>query len=281
MFYINNRVKIVATILAKNEEDIIAKNIEHHINQGVSKFIITDNNSTDKTRSIIEKYSEVIEIIDEKEEDHNQSKWVTRMARIACKLNPDWIVHLDADEFWCGLSELRYTQEKYIGNTRVFIHPPVGCSFDFLKMRFYLDFENFKDLPGECKIVHRPDPNLVISHGNHGFENKVKVVYPHKIWRHHYPIRSYNNFVKKAVGGTKALKNRGAVCERWKKWNDLYEQGKLYDVYKKICDNWQDMIENLNKENFIEIINNWCEDNVINYFKEKKELPKIGEWPNL
>src|SRR4051812_8210794 len=118
-----NKEYIVATILVKNEEDIIGANIEHHINQGVSKFIITDNGSTDATATIASRYPEVVEIISESDDCHNQSLWVTRMARLACKLKPDWIIHLDADELWMGLGNLRCDCEVF-GSTKMYLHPP-------------------------------------------------------------------------------------------------------------------------------------------------------------
>ena len=68
MFTIKPQIKIVGTILSRDEEDIIGANIEHHINQGVTHFIVTNNNSKDRTRQIIEKYPEVVEIIDECED---------------------------------------------------------------------------------------------------------------------------------------------------------------------------------------------------------------------
>ena len=71
MINYNKPLKIVATLLAKDEEDIIAQNIEHHINQGVTDFIVTNNRSKDHTRTIVEKYPEVKEIIDEPDETHN------------------------------------------------------------------------------------------------------------------------------------------------------------------------------------------------------------------
>ena len=120
MIISKNSIKITATLLAKNEEDIIGANIEHHLSHGVDCFIITNNNSTDKTRQIVEKYPEVKEIIDENEDDHNQSKWVTRMAQIACKMETDWVVHLDADELWCGLTELRNCKENLGGSNKMF-----------------------------------------------------------------------------------------------------------------------------------------------------------------
>ena len=56
MFIIKSSKQIiVATILVKDEEDIIGSNIEHHINQGVTHFILTNNRSKYKTLQIVEK----------------------------------------------------------------------------------------------------------------------------------------------------------------------------------------------------------------------------------
>src|ERR1017187_7474284 len=127
VFITKPSLKNTATILARDEEDIIGRNIEHHIEQGVTNFIITDNLSKDKTKEIAGKYKEVVEIIDAPENDHRQSEWVTRMARLAYKLKSDWIIHLDADELWCGLSQLRHFNCEAFGSTKMFLHPPRHC----------------------------------------------------------------------------------------------------------------------------------------------------------
>jgi glycosyltransferase involved in cell wall biosynthesis len=279
MFNVKNKINIVATILVRNEEDIIQKNIEHHINQGVTQFIITDNGSTDKTKEIIEKFPEVKEIIDEPEHTHNQSKWVTKMAQIACKLNPDWIIHLDADEFWCGFGNLRTIEASHASSPRMYLHPPRNCEFDLENMKFYLDFDHFYDLKGECKVFHRPDPDVIIEHGNHGFTNKKDILYTHQIWRHHYPVRSYEQFVKKTIEGHEALERRGSVCERWKKWYDLYNFGQLKSLYLKICQSWENMIKNPNKDYLMGLLEFWSPPEVISYMQSKNLLPNIGEWP--
>jgi glycosyltransferase involved in cell wall biosynthesis len=280
MFAIKPKIKIVGTILARDEEDIIGTNIEHHINQGVTHFIITNNNSKDKTKQIAEKYPEVVEIIDEHEKDHNQSKWVTRMARLACKLNPDWIVHFDSDELWCGLTSLKTLNEKYVSSPRMFLHPPCGNKFDLNEMRFYLDFETYGGLPGECKVLHRPDPNIEIQHGNHGFTGIKQVYFTKNIWRHHYPVRSYEQFKRKAINGHNALLSRNAVCERWRKWHDLYNFGLLQELYKTICDSWESIKNKPNKEDLLKLIEFWCTPEVIKYIASENKLPKIEEWPN-
>lgn len=278
MFQIKPSRKIVATILAKNEEDIIGSNIEHHINQGVTHFIITNNNSTDKTKNIIEKYPEVVELIEEQGEDHNQSVWVTRMARLACKINPDWIIHLDADEFWCNIPELRYIKNQYIGNAKCYIHPPRNCEFNFEKLRYYLDF-NDHQLHAESKVAHRPDPDIVITHGNHGFEGYKEIAWPHNIFRHHYPVRSYDQFVRKCVDGHNALKKRGVTCDRWSRWKELYDQSLLKNEYNEICSCWERLIEKINQKDLFKIIEFWSTKEIVNYIKNNNITAKIKEWP--
>ena len=270
MFNIRPTLKIVATILMKDEEDIIAANIEHHIRQGVNQFIITDNNSSDRSHSIAEKYPEVVEIIDETENDHNQTKWVTRMAQIACKLNPDWIVHLDADEFWCGLMSLREHRGMIAASERMYLHPPGG------DMRHYLDFDHIP-IPQECKIAHRPDPNFVITHGNHGIENCDNIEFTKKVYRHHFPVRSYEQWARKAKGH-EALNRRKSICERWEKWYNLLQEDKLEKEYQNLVDFWGQMTKNPEHEIFLAILDFWATPEMIAFFKNNPELPRIGEW---
>lgn len=270
-------IKIIATLLIKNEEDIISKNIEHHINQGISQFIITDNSSTDKTRSIIEKYPEVIDIIDEPDDSHRQSEWVTRMARLACKYNPDWIVHVDGDELWCGLSNLRLIKDNYISSTKMFLHPPTNSDFDLLNMKHYLNFENIPGLDGESKVAHRPDLDVTITFGNHGFLGNKNPFFTKSIWRHHYPIRSYKQFLQK-IQGHKALERRNSVLERWKKWHELNEKNELKDCYLRLCNIWQIMIENPNKKDLLELLEFWSTKDVCQFFRDNEFMPVIGSY---
>jgi glycosyltransferase involved in cell wall biosynthesis len=272
MIISKNPLRVVATLLARDEEDIIARNIEHHLEHGVSQIILTDNMSKDRTREIAAKYKEVVEIIEAKEDDHRQSEWVTRMARLACKLKPDWIIHLDADELWCGLSQLRTIQGEAFGSTKMFLHPP-HTSGD---MRHYLNFEGL-GLPGECKIGHRPNENVVIDHGNHGCN--LKVDYTTYVWRHHYPIRSCKQFIRKTVDGHEALLRRKSICERWQKWYNLYLDGSLGAFYEKICGHWESMIREPNTEDLLVMLDMWSTSEVVDMFKRSGLLPAIGEWP--
>jgi glycosyltransferase involved in cell wall biosynthesis len=265
-------LNIVATILAKNEEDIIGKTIEHHIEQGVSRFIVTDNASTDRTAEIAAKYPEVSQIIDERGEDHRQSEWVTRMAREACRLKPDWIIHLDADEHWCGLNFLRRFDGITFGSTKMYLHPPRAKD-----LSYYLDFESIQEIPGECKVGHRPDPEIVIAHGNHGIVGR-QLKYTKMIWRHHFPVRSYAQFERKAIDGHLALSKRNAICERWKKWYDWHQEGKLESQYSKMCETWDSMIRKPNLKDLLFLLESWSTSEVQQWFYENDRIPEIGQW---
>lgn len=275
--FIKPSLNIVATILAKNEEDIIGSNIEHHIEHGISKFIVTDNGSSDNTRRIVEQYPEVVEIIDEPGTDHNQSQWVTRMSQIACKLKPDWIVHLDADELWCGLSNLRKIDGPVASCERMLIHPPSNTEFNLVSQRYYLNFDNLP-IPQECKVAHRPNTNFVIEHGNHGVKG-MSGKHTMEVYRHHYPIRSLKQWEAKAMGHL-ALQQRNSCCERWENWYNLKLEGKLCENFNFLCENWRNYRSNKNPATFANMLSFWATAEMTSFFKNNPHLlPDVGEWP--
>ena len=286
MLSIKPKINVLATILAKNEEDIIAEMIEHTIEQGVSQIIFTDNASTDRTRQIAENYPEVVELIDEPGDDHNQTKWVTHMARLACKFKPDWIVHLDADELWCGLQNLRRFDTAVVGCERMYLHPPVG-HFTLDKQRYYLDFDHLP-IPQECKVAHRPMEDVVITHGNHGVsEPTTSYISTREVYRHHYPIRSYKQWERKASGHL-ALERRGSCCKRWSKWYDLFLTPAGWptcpadDWWEAITKIWDKMIldDHIEHQDFLGLVSFWAEDDMMEFLKNNPDMiAKIGEWP--
>jgi glycosyltransferase involved in cell wall biosynthesis len=280
------RPKIVATILVRNEQDIIAANIEHHIEQGVSQFIVTDNLSHDSTREILAKYKEVVEIIEEKDDTHNQAASVTRMARLATKLKPDWILHLDADELWGGLDNLAFVKQPVVASTKSYIHPSRGRPFDVVDLAHFLNLDGIEEIPGrgrDTKIIHRPMPEVEILHGNHGVRGMPSYE-TDSIYRHHYPVRTFAQFQRKVVYGHEAMLKRVSSCDRWSKWYDIWKQNKLYEYYNEIVDSWEDILayerilDNMNR-----LLNFWCEPDLANeLFERVKKHPSkslVGFWP--
>ena len=91
--------RLVMCLKVRDEEDILADNLRYHAAQGVDAFIVTDNDSRDRTPEILEGYESagLARVIRESgthllTEGH---EWVTRMARLA------------ATEHGRGLGDLR------------------------------------------------------------------------------------------------------------------------------------------------------------------------------
>ena len=96
-------MKLVVTVLARDEADVIDAQVAFHLNAGADLVVATDNNSRDGTTELLEAYARegVVHLIHEPTEGLRQNEWVTRMARLAATdFGADWVINTDADEFW-------------------------------------------------------------------------------------------------------------------------------------------------------------------------------------
>src|SRR5829696_9240124 len=96
-------MKLVMTLLAREEADIIDAQLSFHLNAGVDFVIATDNLSQDGTTDVLESYAKSgqLHLIREDGEYLQQAEWITRMGRLAAtEFGADWVIHSDADEFW-------------------------------------------------------------------------------------------------------------------------------------------------------------------------------------
>jgi len=98
-------MKLVMTLLVRDEQDIIRENLDFHLAQGVDEVIVTDNGSEDATVEILREYESrgVVRLLHEPADDYSQGRWVTRMAQLAAMEGADWVINNDADEFWWPL----------------------------------------------------------------------------------------------------------------------------------------------------------------------------------
>ena len=123
-------VKLVMTLLVRDEEDIVGRQIAFHLAAGVDFVVATDHESRDRTIEILEHYERkgVLHVLHESGARLRQSEWVTRMARMAATdFGADWVINSDADEFWWpsggSLKEVLARVPQRYGSVRTFVRP--------------------------------------------------------------------------------------------------------------------------------------------------------------
>jgi hypothetical protein len=212
-------MKLVMTLLARNEADIIDAQLAFHLSAGVDFVVATANRSEDGTDEILARYEQAgrLHLIRETGDDMQQARWVTRMARLAAtEFGADWIINSDADEFWWprggSLKEVLATVPERYGVIR-------GCWRHFLPRPD--DDEPFYERmtvrlctpaqPGDKrtiyhahqKVVHRGTPDVEVEGGNHNADGTGLV--PLRPWHPievlHFSLRSVAQLERKGAGG--------------------------------------------------------------------------------
>jgi len=246
-------------ILVKNEEDIIEKNIRFHAKKGVDNFIVMDNNSTDSTREILEELKKEFEltIIEEKGNNYLQSKWMTKLARIAQKkYNPKFIIPNDADEFWWCEGSLKEaipnkavtTVERY----NFLLYEGLSNWYESIyrvenpicyPKKSQLQDDNLSIIFAKLspKVIVKPFGLIKIKGGNHRAShifNFIDAMLPYdkikkyeKIKVFHYRLRSFSQFKKGIENAKKLLQRKASIGHHWRRWIRLLDEGKLEEEF--------------------------------------------------
>ena len=208
-------MKLVVTVLARDEADVIDAQVAFHLNAGADFVIATDNNSRDGTTEILERYARdgVLHLIREPAEGLRQGEWVTRMARLAAgEFGADWVINTDADEFWWprggSLKEVLAAVPAQYGIVqafwRSFVPRPDDDSSFAERMTARLSQHAPINDPTSfyrpvVKVAHRADPNVIVARGNHGLAGSrfATLTTWHPIEVLHFPLRSRAQWMRK------------------------------------------------------------------------------------
>ena len=234
------------TLLVRDEEDILASNIEYHLARGVDFILATNNLSLDSTEQILDFYRKkgVLDYNNETTDDYSQSKWVTVMARRAFhEFDADWVINNDADEFWWP--EVDGSLKDVLRNVPVNESVVSASRFNFhfnpaSKRPFFIDNQTVRwNVPSRSKVCHRGISDIEIGQGNHHvylYGEKLNASNA-PITIFHFPIRSYQQYERKIVNGGRALFNNISINpkfgQHWKKDYHLYLEGRLRENFDK------------------------------------------------
>ena len=95
-------MRLVQTMLVRDEIDIIDAQISYHLNAGVDFVIVTDHDSRDGTSEVLDAYERDGQLLRiPRAGKMYESAWRSHMARLAAtEYGADWVINTDADEFW-------------------------------------------------------------------------------------------------------------------------------------------------------------------------------------
>jgi hypothetical protein len=239
-------MRLVMTLLVRDEADIVAAVVEHHVAAGVDLVVATDNGSVDGTAEILAAYEDagVVELHHEPGRDFRQGEWVTRMARRAARVHgANWVINADADEFLWADRPLPAVFAEVTGGGAVaprdnLVAEPgaTGPWVDRLVLRDELSLSPRGTRIGP-KFCHAGDPDVTVADGNHeavGPRIGVPALNP-GLRMLHVPDRGFAQYQRKIANGGAAFAANTEVSEAvgWR-WREDYERqraGTFEQVY--------------------------------------------------
>ena len=182
-------MRIVTTLMIRDEADIVGAMLTHQREQGVDHVIVTDNASVDGTVDLLRTFERqgFVTLWHDPEHRKQQYRVVTRMARhAATELGADWVINADADEFMVARDPGRTIRDVLAAvppSVDVLRIPVVNLTGAPSRVGSGLARLHLRDQRSESELttagipfhptpnaVHRGHPEVEIAQGNHRAE---------------------------------------------------------------------------------------------------------------
>lgn len=255
--HVEGLAKAVLFIMVKDEEEIIAQNLEHHYRLGFRRFFILDNGSTDRTASLIASFRQSKTdaqifygydyVVGYYQAD--KMKALELFMQVYLKHEdtpPEWLFFVDADEFiTCCASEpdsvLRFNHLLGDTSKTLLVLHWAQCSSRSVIPSVPDGYDVFETFPvvwnkmttSVPKIAYRLGHDLSPVQGNHLVEaypfdtSTIGVLAEVDFYMLHFPQRTLAQLRRKVINGGRAYqaakldKSHGG---HWRTYYEWYEQ---------------------------------------------------------
>lgn len=253
-------MRIVGTLMVRDEVDVVAAMMEHTLAQGVDLLLVTDNASVDGTTEVLQAYAETgrVQLFHDPEHRKQQGERVTQMARRArTEHRADWVINLDADEF-VRARDPRLTVRDALEATALSLNAftvdvvnlvgPVGseatgAGFDRLVWRDVRPAEELarRDLHAHPtpNAIHRGESDVTVQQGNHftSIRSNGQPDDAVALEVMHLPWRSWEQFERKVVNAGRGYEAsptlRPSPNHHGMRDYRLWKEGRLQESYAR------------------------------------------------
>ena len=248
------------TLLVRDEADIVAANIRHHLAAGVDFIVATDNGSTDGTVEILEGFEKdgVLDLRHDADDTFDQARLTTEMAHLALvHFGADWVLSNDADEFWIGpiRETIAATPANLIFCRRANRVAPREADWSFAAAR-HLVMKPDDAAPTELlrpippKVLVRAADLIGLTQGCHNAEMRAARPAPapaREILIRHFAVRGRDHFIRKATTGGGAYARNPKLDPRlgahWRRWHQAIQACRLDEEYARVVPSAADIAQ--------------------------------------
>jgi hypothetical protein len=237
-------MSVATVMLVKDEADVIGTVVEHMLAH-TDEVFVADNLSTDGTLDILEQMRRdvgdslrTLNVLKDETVGYYQAEKTTKLAQLALVSGHRWVIPCDADELWFA-PEGRLIKDWLAG---------IGRELQFVKAAIYNHVCTALDPPDEenpfrrigwrqrapfdrrwGKVACRLRPDLQIHMGNHSASTSGTGMTGDGLEIRHFPYRSPEQFVHKAIIGAAAYKAATELDQsfgvHWRTYGRVIEEG--------------------------------------------------------
>lgn len=220
-----------AVFRVKDEADVIAQSVAWALEQ-FDHVLVADNGSTDGTVEIVEQLG--VELVHDPEVGYYQSAAMSALADVARVRGAQWVVCVDADEFWCADEGTVAERLAALPAEALIAQAPL---FDHVATPGHALSPWRRTAPAPLpKVAFRAVPGLVVGQGNHSVsfpDVRDPLTVTGALEVRHFAIRSPEQMIRKARNGAAAYAATDLPADvgaHWRQWGALSDE-QLREVF--------------------------------------------------